>query len=160
MSEKNKNKIVTILFSIIIILSFFINIIKKDEIISIAERRKLEQFPSVSISQIINMFIKVGVDGILTAFSKFTYDLHVIWHLWAIASWVSLYSFLLDSKISLNTVFIICWLFLFITKNTSLQYTTDGLYQNFIYFETKCDSWNANPKIFLNFLYQTLLCIE
>ena len=54
MSEKNKNKIVTILFSIIIILSFFINIIKKDEIISIAERRKLEQFPSVSISQIIN----------------------------------------------------------------------------------------------------------
>lgn len=54
MSEKNKNKIVTILFAIIIILSFFINIIKKDEIISIAERRKLEQFPSVSISQIIN----------------------------------------------------------------------------------------------------------
>lgn len=33
MSEKNKNKIVTILFAIIIILSFFINIIKKDEII-------------------------------------------------------------------------------------------------------------------------------
>ena len=32
----------------------FLNIIKKDEIISIAERRKLEQFPSVSISQIIN----------------------------------------------------------------------------------------------------------
>ena len=54
MSEKNKNKIVTILFAVIIILSFFINIIKKDEIISIAERRKLEQFPSVSISQIIN----------------------------------------------------------------------------------------------------------
>ena len=54
MSEKNKNKIVTILFAIIIILFFFINIIKKDEIISIAERRKLEQFPSVSISQIIN----------------------------------------------------------------------------------------------------------
>ena len=54
MSEKNKNKIVTIVFAIIIILSFFINIIKKDEIISIAERRKLEQFPSVSISQIIN----------------------------------------------------------------------------------------------------------
>ncbi len=40
MSEKNKNKIVTILFAVIIILSFFINIIKKDEIISIAERRK------------------------------------------------------------------------------------------------------------------------
>ena len=54
MSEKNKNKIITILFAIIIISSFFINIIKKDEIISIAERRKLEQFPSISISQIIN----------------------------------------------------------------------------------------------------------
>ena len=37
MSEKNKNKIVTILFAIIIILSFFINIIKKDEIISLKE---------------------------------------------------------------------------------------------------------------------------
>ena len=37
MSEKNKNKIVTILFAIIIILFFFINIIKKDEIISLKE---------------------------------------------------------------------------------------------------------------------------
>lgn len=54
MSEKNKNKIITILFAIIIILSFFINIIKKDEIISIAERRKLEQFPTISLSMIFN----------------------------------------------------------------------------------------------------------
>ena len=54
MSEKNKNKIITILFAIIIILSFFINIIKKDEIISIAERRKLEQFPTISLSAIFN----------------------------------------------------------------------------------------------------------
>ena len=52
--KKNKNKIVTILFAIIIILSFFINIIKKDEIISIAERRKLEQFPVFSISKLFN----------------------------------------------------------------------------------------------------------
>ena len=54
MSEKNKNKIITIIFLIIIILFFIINILKKDEIISISERRKLEQFPKVSVTQIFN----------------------------------------------------------------------------------------------------------
>ena len=54
MSEKNKSKIISILFIFILILGFLINILKKDETISIAERRKLEQFPFVSISQIIN----------------------------------------------------------------------------------------------------------
>ena len=53
MSEKNKNKIVTILFAIIIILSFFINIIKKDEQISITERRKLATFPSFTAEELI-----------------------------------------------------------------------------------------------------------
>ena len=49
MSEKNKSKIISILFIFILILGFLINILKKDETISIAERRKLEQFPKISI---------------------------------------------------------------------------------------------------------------
>lgn len=54
MSDKIKNIIITFLFLLIIISGFLINIFKKDEKISIAERRKLEQFPEVTISKIFN----------------------------------------------------------------------------------------------------------
>ena len=54
MSEKNKSKIISILFIFILILGFLINILKKDETISIAERRKLEQFPKISISEVFD----------------------------------------------------------------------------------------------------------
>ena len=54
MSDKMKNVVVTILFSSLLIFFFIINIIKKDEEISISERRKLEQFPTLSIQTIID----------------------------------------------------------------------------------------------------------
>lgn len=54
MTDKVKNIVVTIMFLFFVILIFFINIIKKDDTISIAERRKLEQLPSFSISKLFN----------------------------------------------------------------------------------------------------------
>ena len=49
-----KNKIISIGFVIIIISTFIINIITKDKLISTSERRKLTQFPEISVSKIIN----------------------------------------------------------------------------------------------------------
>ena len=49
-----KNRIITISFIAIIIGIFFINLIKKDEEISVLERRKLASFPKISIENIIN----------------------------------------------------------------------------------------------------------
>ena len=54
MEDKIKNKIITIGFSIIVISVFLINIISEDKLISISERRKLTQFPELSISKIAN----------------------------------------------------------------------------------------------------------
>ena len=65
MTDKVKNIVITVMFLVFIILIFLINIIKKDDTISIAERRKLEQLPSFSISKLL--------DG--TFFKKF--DLYV-----------------------------------------------------------------------------------
>lgn len=65
MTDKVKNIVITVMFLVFIILIFLINIMKKDDTISIAERRKLEQLPSFSISKLL--------DG--TFFKKF--DLYV-----------------------------------------------------------------------------------
>ena len=48
MQEKAKNKIIIIGFALILFLFFIINLIKKDEQISITERRKLAQFPKIT----------------------------------------------------------------------------------------------------------------
>ena len=48
MQEKAKNKIIIIGFALILFLFFMINLIKKDEQISITERRKLAQFPKIT----------------------------------------------------------------------------------------------------------------
>lgn len=61
MSDKIKNILITVVFFGIVILVFFANLIKKDNEISIAERRKLASFPEFTISKIF--------DG--TFFSKF-----------------------------------------------------------------------------------------
>lgn len=67
MKNKIKNIIITFLFLGIIIVLFFINIIKKDEEISISERRKLEQFPQITASKIF--------DGTASnKFEKYTMD--------------------------------------------------------------------------------------
>ena len=54
MKDKTKNIIVTLVFVTILIITMLLNIIKKDEQISIAERRRLEQFPQFSISKLFN----------------------------------------------------------------------------------------------------------
>lgn len=67
MKNKVKNIIITVLFFGVIIVLFFINIIKKDEGISISERRKLEQFPQITASKIF--------DGTTSnKFEKYTMD--------------------------------------------------------------------------------------
>ena len=54
MKEKIKNIIVSLLFSSFIITIFIINLIKKDDEISISERRKLEQFPDISTKTVFD----------------------------------------------------------------------------------------------------------
>lgn len=54
MNNKTKNIIITIGFCLVLLLVFIINIIVKDKPISITERRKLAQFPEVSISKLLN----------------------------------------------------------------------------------------------------------
>lgn len=54
MKEKIKNIIVSLLFSSFIITIFIINLIKKDDKISISERRKLEQFPDISTKTVFD----------------------------------------------------------------------------------------------------------
>lgn len=53
MQDKTKNIIVTIGFVFILMLVFLINILAKDKDISLSERRKLAQFPQVSISKLL-----------------------------------------------------------------------------------------------------------
>ena len=54
MNNKIKDKVVTILFSSILIIFFLINAIKKDDDISISERRKLEKFPTLTINNLMD----------------------------------------------------------------------------------------------------------
>ena len=49
-----KNKIITISFIVLIIGMFFVNLIVKDQDISILERRKLAQFPEITLENIIS----------------------------------------------------------------------------------------------------------
>ena len=52
MNEKRKNKVITIGFIAILFILFIANIIKKDEAVSISERRKLAQFPTVTLENV------------------------------------------------------------------------------------------------------------
>ena len=52
--EKIKNIIISIFFVLFISIIFVLNLITKDQDISISERRKLEQFPKFTINNIIN----------------------------------------------------------------------------------------------------------
>ena len=58
MNDKIKNIIVSILFLGLIIGLMFINIFTKDNEISISERRKLEQFPKLTLTTLLNHFLK------------------------------------------------------------------------------------------------------
>ncbi len=67
MKESTKNKIITVGFSFILIAFFFGNIIKKDETISVAERRKLAQFPTITFKKLEN-------GKVAEEFDKYTVD--------------------------------------------------------------------------------------
>ena len=54
MKDTKNNVIISIGFVMILIIVFIANIIKKDEKISISERRKLEQFPVITAKEIFN----------------------------------------------------------------------------------------------------------
>ena len=54
MSDKTKNSIITITFITILMIVLIINILKTDETISVAERRKLASFPELSISKLFD----------------------------------------------------------------------------------------------------------
>lgn len=53
MQDNIKNKVVVILFGIIIYGFFFLNLVTPDKKSSVSERRKLEQFPKLSLKAII-----------------------------------------------------------------------------------------------------------
>lgn len=67
MNNKLKNIVVTITFLSAIIIILIANIAKNDTIISIAERRKLQQFPDISISKLID-------GSFFEKFEKYTMD--------------------------------------------------------------------------------------
>jgi len=52
--DKTKNIIITIGFVVILMATFVINLIAKDQTISTSERRKLAQFPEITIKKILN----------------------------------------------------------------------------------------------------------
>ena len=54
MKDKIKNIIITVGFIIILATTLLVNIIKKDQEISIIERRKLAQFPEITLKKIVN----------------------------------------------------------------------------------------------------------
>ena len=54
MNDKIKNIVVTVTFFVIIFGIFIVNIVKEPEEISKSERRKLAQFPKISVENIMN----------------------------------------------------------------------------------------------------------
>ena len=54
MNDKIKNIVITVMFIAILVITMIVNIIKKDDDVSISEKRKLEQFPRFSTRQLFN----------------------------------------------------------------------------------------------------------
>lgn len=54
MEDKTRNVVITIGFIVILMLLFLANIVKQDQAISIIERRKLAQFPEITLKTLIN----------------------------------------------------------------------------------------------------------
>ena len=71
MNDKIRNIVITVIFMSILVVTMIVNIVKKDDIISISERRKLEQLPSFSISRLFN-----GI--FFSKFDKYTTDQFIL----------------------------------------------------------------------------------
>ena len=54
MQDRTKNILITIIFVFILVLMFVLNILAEDKQISDSERRKLAQFPKITISKLAN----------------------------------------------------------------------------------------------------------
>ena len=54
MSDKTKNVVVTFTFLLVLVLFFVINLCTKDIEISYAERRKLAQFPKITVKKLLD----------------------------------------------------------------------------------------------------------
>lgn len=54
MQDRTKNILITIIFVFILVLMFTLNILAEDKLISDSERRKLAQFPEITISKLAN----------------------------------------------------------------------------------------------------------
>lgn len=54
MTNNIKDKIIVFGFCIILAITFIVNVLKKDEPISINERRRLEQFPNITIKKVLS----------------------------------------------------------------------------------------------------------
>lgn len=67
MNNKLKYVVTSLSFSIFILLIFIINIVKKDDLVSLSERRKLAQFPSISLKSILD-------GSFFDKFDKYTTD--------------------------------------------------------------------------------------
>lgn len=68
--KNKKNAIISIGFVTIIFIVFIINLVKPDEKISISERRKLEQFPDITVKEIFN-------GNVSKKFEKYAMDQYV-----------------------------------------------------------------------------------
>lgn len=68
--KNKKNAIISIGFVTIIIVVFIVNLIKPDEKISISERRKLAQFPNITVKEIFN-------GNVFKDFEKYAIDQYI-----------------------------------------------------------------------------------
>ena len=69
--KNKKDTIISIGFVTIIFIVFIINLVKPDEKISISERRKLEQFPDITVKEIFN-------GNVSKKFEKYAMDQYVV----------------------------------------------------------------------------------
>ena len=71
MKDKARNVVITIGFIVIFMILFLANILKQDQEISITERRKLAQFPEITLKKVINGEVSKGIE-------KYTVDQFVV----------------------------------------------------------------------------------
>lgn len=62
MEDKTRNVAITVGFALILMILFLANIVKQDQEISITERRKLAQFPEITLKKVINGEVSKKLD--------------------------------------------------------------------------------------------------
>ena len=62
MEDKARNVVISIGFIVILLILFLANILKQDQVISITERRKLEQFPEITLKKTIDGEVSKSIE--------------------------------------------------------------------------------------------------